>query len=181
MANAAVFFIDGFEEIEALTCVDVLRRGGVEVAMVSLGGDLAVRGKHGVVVEAETLLAGLDEPAFDILVIPGGTLAYLEHRAFLDLILARGRAGRGLAAICAAPAVLGRLGLLEGRRAVCYPGLEAELKGASIPPDLPAVVTDGPITTSRGPSTALPFALRVLEILTSAEKSLEVSKDMLLA
>jgi 4-methyl-5(b-hydroxyethyl)-thiazole monophosphate biosynthesis len=181
MAKAAVFFIDGFEEIEALTAVDVLRRGGVEVETVSLAAGLEAMGKHSVPVRADRALAGLREEDYDVLVIPGGTTAYLDHQPFMDLIAARGRSGRKLAAICAAPVVLGRLGLLSGKRAVCYPGLEAELKGATIPSDLPAVVTDGSVTTSRGPSTALPFALRVLELVTSPDQSRAVARDMLLA
>jgi 4-methyl-5(b-hydroxyethyl)-thiazole monophosphate biosynthesis len=180
MAKAAVFFIDGFEEIEALTAVDVLRRGAVEVDTVSLAEGLEVTGKHSVAIKADRPFEGLAEADYDILVIPGGTLAYLEHQGFMDMVAARGRAGRKLAAICAAPAVLGRLGLLSGKKAVCYPGLESELTGASIPEDLPQVVTDGTITTSRGPSTALPFALRVLEILTSYDHSRTVARDMLL-
>lgn len=180
MAKAAVFLIDGFEEIEGLTSVDVLRRGSVEVVTVSLGQSLEITGKHSIVVKADRMLAGFDETGFDILVIPGGTIAYVDHQPFMDLIKARGLAGRPLAAICAAPAVLGRLGLLQGKRAVCYPGMEGELKGATIPADLPAVVTDGTITTSRGPSTALSFALRVLELITTPERSKAVAKDMLL-
>ncbi|MDR1657426.1 MAG: DJ-1/PfpI family protein [Deltaproteobacteria bacterium] len=181
MANAAIFFINGFEEIEALTSVDVLRRGGVDVETVSLESTHQVTGKHRVEIKADRLLAGLDEPKYDILIIPGGTLAYLEHRPFMDLIAARGQAGRKLAAICAAPAVLGRLGLLKGKKAVCYPGLEGELTWANVPTDPPAVITDGTITTSRGPSTALVFALEVLKIITSPEQSLAVAKDMLAA
>jgi 4-methyl-5(b-hydroxyethyl)-thiazole monophosphate biosynthesis len=151
----------------------------VEVVTVSLSKGLEVAGKHSVVVKADRLLDGLDETGFDILVIPGGTTDYLDHGAFMALIKARGEAGRPIAAICAAPVVLGRLGLLSGKKAVCYPGLEGELKDAIIPPDPPSVVTDGTITTSRGPSTALPFALRVLELLTSSERSGSVAKDML--
>ena len=181
MAKAAVFLIEGFEEIEALTSVDVLRRGEVDVTTFSLEKTLEVTGKHSVVVKADRPFSSLSEADYDILVIPGGTVAYLYRKEFMELIGARGKSGRPLAAICAAPVVLGRLGLLEGKRAVCYPGLEKELKGAVIPSDLPAVVTDGSITTSRGPSTALPFALKVLEIVTTPERSKAVAKNMLLA
>ena len=181
MAKAAVFLIDGFEEIEALTAVDVLRRGQVSVETVSLNPTLEAVGKHSVPVRADRAFEGLEEEGFDILVIPGGTVAYLDHQPFMDLIAARGRSGRKIAAICAAPVVLGRLGLLDGKRAVCYPGCESELKGALIPSDPPAVVTDGPITTSRGPSTALPFALKVLEIVASPEAAKKVAGDMLLS
>jgi 4-methyl-5(b-hydroxyethyl)-thiazole monophosphate biosynthesis len=97
----------------------------------------------------------------------------------MDLISKRAGTGQKIAAICAAPIVLGRLGLLKDRKAVCYPGIEPELTGAKIPSKPPAVVTDGQFTTSRGPSTALPFALETLTILTSKENANSVAKDML--
>ncbi|MDR1109941.1 MAG: DJ-1/PfpI family protein [Deltaproteobacteria bacterium] len=179
MPRAAVFVIGGFEEIEAVTVVDVLRRGSVSVDLVSLDGGLETTSKHSIRLAADLAFEGLRPEDYDMMVIPGGTVAYLDHKGFMDLIAERGRAGQKIAAICAAPVVLGRLGLLKGRRAVCFPGLENELAGAIIPQDLPKVVTDGPFTTSRGPATALPFALEILSILSGPKTSAKVAKDML--
>ncbi|MDR1677923.1 MAG: DJ-1/PfpI family protein [Deltaproteobacteria bacterium] len=179
MAKAAVFLINGFEEIEAITIVDVLRRGSVSVDLVSLEPSLETISKHSVKIYAERTLSAFPAESYDILIIPGGTLSYLDHSIFMDLIAKRGKDNQKIAAICAAPVVLGRLGLLKGLKAVCYPGLENELAGAIIPQDLPKVVTDGNITTSRGPATALPFALEILSIISGPELSAKVAKDML--
>ncbi|MDR3135198.1 MAG: DJ-1/PfpI family protein [Deltaproteobacteria bacterium] len=179
MPTAAVFLINGFEEIEAVTVIDVLRRGNVAVELISLEAGLEIISKHKVIVNAEMSLSSLVPENYDILVIPGGTIAYLDHSDFLAIIESRGKAGQKIAAICAAPVVLGRLGLLKGRKAVCFPGLENELTGAIIPQDSPKVVTDGNITTSRGPATALPFALEILALLDGHDNASKVAKDML--
>jgi 4-methyl-5(b-hydroxyethyl)-thiazole monophosphate biosynthesis len=179
MPKAAVFLIGGFEEIEAMTAVDVLRRGSVAVDLISLATGLEVVSKHSVRVSADRAFEGFKHEVYDMLVIPGGTIAYLDHAGFMAMIAERGRAGGKIAAICAAPVILGRLALLRGRKAVCFPGLENELAGAILPQDLPKVVTDGLITTSRGPATALPFALEILSILSGPEASARVAKDML--
>jgi 4-methyl-5(b-hydroxyethyl)-thiazole monophosphate biosynthesis len=180
MTKAAIFFINGFEELEAITIIDVLRRGSVYLDSVSLEPSLEVKSKHNIPVRADLSLSDFQPDQYDMLIIPGGTIAYLDRKEFLDLIAERARSGQRIAAICAAPVVLGRLGLLKGRRAVCFPGLENELAGSvqreGFPPD---VVTDGPVTTSRGPATALPFALELLAILSSKEASDRVARDML--
>ncbi|MDR2366881.1 MAG: DJ-1/PfpI family protein [Deltaproteobacteria bacterium] len=179
MPKAAVFLINGFEEIEAVTIIDVLRRGDVSVDLVSLESGLETLSKHKVIVNGEMTLSGLVPENYDMLIIPGGTLAYLDHSEFMTLIDTRAKAGQKIAAICAAPVVLGRLGILKGRKAVCYPGLENELTGAILPQEPVKVVTDGNVTTSRGPATALPFSLELLSILDGPETSAKVAKDML--
>ncbi|MDR2387051.1 MAG: DJ-1/PfpI family protein [Deltaproteobacteria bacterium] len=179
MPKAAVFLINGFEEIEAITIIDVLRRGAVTVDLVSLETGLETISKHKVIVSAEMSLAGLVPENYDMLIIPGGTIAYLDNTAFMTLIAERAKLKQKLAAICAAPVVFGRLGLLKGLKAVCYPGLENELTGAILPNEPVKVVTDQNITTSRGPATALPFALEILSILTNPDNSAKVAKDML--
>ncbi|MDR2136709.1 MAG: DJ-1/PfpI family protein [Synergistaceae bacterium] len=177
MAKAALFLIDGFEETEALTTVDILRRGSVEVTTVSLTGRETVKGKHDIVVQADALFEKVRGCPFDMLVIPGGTTDYTEHEGLLDWVRSCDKEGKKLAAICAAPAVFGKAGILRGRRAVCYPGMESWLTGAIIGQDL--VETDGHITTSRGPATAVFFALRILEILRDKETAQKVAKAFL--
>ncbi|MDR0355977.1 MAG: DJ-1/PfpI family protein [Deltaproteobacteria bacterium] len=181
MAKAALFVIAGFEELEAVTIVDVLRRGSVALDVVSLGPALEVKSKHDVILTADLLFKNFHPEQYDLLIIPGGTISYLDHKEFMDLVAASARAGQKIAAICAAPVVLGRLGLLKGRQAVCFPGLENELTGAIVPDGRPPVVTDGPFTTSRGPATAMPFALELLAILSGKDASTKIAKDMLVA
>ncbi len=177
MAKAALFLIDGFEETEALTTTDILRRGGVEVTTVSLTGKDMVNGRHGIVVLADALFDDAKDGPFDMLVVPGGTVDYTKHDGLLDLVRRCDREGKKLAAICAAPAVFGRAGILQGRRAVCYPGMESWLTGATIGENI--VETDGHITTSKGPATTIFFALKLLEILQGKETAQKVGDAFL--
>lgn len=180
MAKAALFLIDGFEETEALTTADILRRGGVEVITVSLTGKEKVEGKHAISVFADTLFESFpeakDDP-FEMLIIPGGTVATTEHEGLLNLVRRYDGEGKKLAAICAAPAVLGKAGALRGRRAVCYPGMESWLTGATIGDGI--VETDGHITTSKGPATTIFFALELLQILQGKETAQKVGDAFL--
>ena len=178
MIEVAVFLIDGFEETEALTTVDILRRGDVNVTMTSLNGGTTVKGKHGVSVLADALFDDVVDRPFDMLVVPGGTVAYTEHQGLLDLVVRYDSEGKKLAAICAAPAVFGKAGILEGRKAVCYPGMESWLAGATIGSE--TVETDCHITTAKGPAITPFFALRLLEILRGKEVAEEVSKAFLI-
>ncbi|MDR1620768.1 MAG: DJ-1/PfpI family protein [Synergistaceae bacterium] len=177
MAKVALVLIDGFEETEALTTVDILRRGSVEVTTVSLTGEEVVHGKHGVDVHADALFDEVEKGSFDMLAIPGGTTDYTEHEGLLDWVRRYDKEGKKLAAICAAPAVFGKAGILKGRKAVCYPGMESWLTGAVIGQDI--VETDGNITTSKGPATAMFFALRLLEILRGEKTAKDVEKAFL--
>ena len=163
MAKAALFLIDGFEETEALVTVDVMRRGEVNVTTVSLTGREMVHGKHGIQVQSDALFDKVRDEAFDMLVIPGGTTDYTKHEGLLDLVKRYDGEKKYLAAICAAPAVFGKAGILHGKKAVCYPGMESWLTGAVIGSGI--VETDGHITTSKGPATTVFFALKLVEIL----------------
>ena len=178
MAKAALFLIDGFEETEALTTVDILRRGGVDVTTVSLTQKDMVMGKHNIPVRADALFEAMSGDAFDILVIPGGTVDYTKHEGILNLVRRFDGEKKKLAAICAAPAVLGKAGVLRGRKAVCYPGMESWLEGALIGEGI--VETDGHITTSRGPATSMFFALRIVEVLQGRETAQKVADAFLL-
>lgn len=178
-AKVALFMIDGFEETEALATVDILRRGGADVTTFSLGAAKTLVGRNGVRVETDAMFADIAGKgmAFDMLVIPGGTIAYTEHEGLLKLVREYDGQGRQLAAICAAPAVFGKLGLLCGKRAVIYPGMEEWLKGATVGSEI--VETDGHITTSKGPGTTVYFALRLLEILYGKDEADRVAADFL--
>ena len=177
MKTAAVFFIDGFEETEGLCTVDILRRGGVEVTTVSLTGKPEVVGSHNVTVRMDALFDDTKGKPFDMLVIPGGTTEHTKHEGLLDLVRKYDAEGKPVAAICAAPAVLAKAGVLKGRRAVCYPGMEnwieGSLKGENI------VETDGHITTAKGPAVTPFFALKLLEILQGRAKMEEVAEAFL--
>lgn len=180
MGTILVFLADGFEEIEGLTVADVLRRAGLKVQTVSIMGRAQVTGAHGIPVIADTVLEEADFEEAELLVLPGGMpgTRYLgECGALTKRLLEFHAAGRKLAAICAAPSVLGDLGILEGRKAVCYPGFEERLRGADVGKE--AVALDGNVMTSRGPGTALPFALALVSWLKSDEESARIRESMI--
>ncbi len=177
MAKVALFLTDGFEETEALTTVDILRRGEVDVTTVSLTGVERVMGKHSVPVVADALFGDVEGRPFDMLVVPGGTIAYTEHAGLLELVKRYDAEKKPLAAICAAPAVFGKAGILAGKRAVCYPGMESWLTGATVGTE--TVETDGHITTAKGPAVTPFFALRLLEVLRGREVADAVAKAFL--
>ena len=180
MANVYVFTADGFEEIEGLTVVDLMRRAGAQVQMVSISDGLAVKGSHGIEIKADTFFEDVDFGQADLLVLPGGmpgTLHLGEHQGLTKLLTETAAQGKRVAAICAAPSVLGGLGLLKGKRAVCYPGFEDKLTGAQVGTE--EVVTDGNITTSRGLGTAIPFALELISLLFGQEKAEEIGASVI--
>ena len=172
-----VFLAEGFEEIEALTPVDVLRRAGFTVKTAAVGGGgLTVCGSHGIPVTADLAAEDISALADEIemVVLPGGMpgAKHLDEDKTVDEVLkTAARAGKKLAAICAAPMVLGRRGLLAGRRATCFPGFESELKGAVVTGG--RVEIDGGIVTACGMGAATEFALALTEVLkggAAAEK-----------
>lgn len=172
MKHVKVFLADGFEEIEGLTVVDLLRRAGVEVDTVSVTGQPGISGSHGIRVEADVLFEEADYAGTDMLVLPGGmpgTVHLQEHQGLKKLLEDFYSGGKYIAAICAAPSILGGLGFLKGRRACSHPSKESELAGAEVV-RMP-VVADGNIITSRGMGTAIPFSLELISILCGAEKS----------
>ena len=165
----ALLLADGFEEIEALTPVDVLRRAGLTVDTVGIGKQL-ISGSHGISVLADITDSEADADSYDAVIFPGGMPGSLnlDKADFTDKIITsvQSKGGR-IAAICAAPLVLGRRGLLKGLRATCYPGFEGELIGAL--PTQEGVVTDGNITTAKGMGVALDFGLALIEALKGKE------------
>lgn len=170
---------EGFEELEAVAPIDVLRRAGCTVLIAALGNSRRVTGRNQLVLEADTLLSDLpaDAPAHDCLFLPGGPgVALLRASpAVRDLVTRHHAAGKLLAAICAAPAVLHDAGLLAGRRYTAHPSVAAEL--TAILAD-ERVVRDGQIITSRGAGTALDFGLALVTALVSPEKSAEIATSI---
>ncbi len=170
-----VLLADGFEEIEALTPVDMLRRGGLDVKTVGMNGKI-VCGSHKIPVICDLTPEEVKKEEVSLVIFPGGMPGSLNldaHPFTNEIIDAVQASGGRLAAICAAPLVLGRRGLLQGKKATCYPGFENELKGALACTD--KVVTDGNITTSRGMGTALEFAKELIALLLGKDKADELS------
>lgn len=175
-----VFLADGFEECEALIPVDILRRGGIDVKTVGVTGR-TVTGAHGIPVVCDITADGAGTEGLCAVVLPGGMpgTLNLKNSARVKEFLEYAN-GRGLltAAICAAPSVLGGLGLLRGKRATCFPGFENELIGAEVLKE--PVVRDGNIITSRGAGTAFQFGFCLLAALTGNEEAAErLAEDMI--
>jgi len=177
--TALIVLADGFEEIEAVTPIDVLRRAGIEVIVAGVG-KREVTGAHDITVETDLMLEQY-QGIPDAVVLPGGMpgAANLnQSEALKDLLQKMKRAGKIIAAICASPAVvLAPNGILEGKKATCYPGFENDL-GSKIKFVKDRVVTDGQVITSRGPGTAMEFSLAVVSQLASGEKSEQVAQKM---
>lgn len=177
-----ILLADGFEEIEALATLDILRRCGLSVETVSINPVRSVRGAHGLTVEADCLLQPEAMVGSEAIVLPGGMpgASNLDENATVcDLLTRQACQNRPIAAICAAPMVPGRLGLLRGRRATCYPGFESRLDGAFCEPV--TVVRDGNFITGNGPAAAFEFAFAIASLFVSEEKVCEVKQGMGLA
>lgn len=180
MSKVCIFLAAGFEEIEGLTVVDLLRRAGIDIKMISIGGTLGVTGSHGIYTEADLLFTQLEFEDTDMLVLPGGmpgTLNLGKHEGLQALLKEFHEKEKKIAAICAAPSILGDLGILEGHEATCYPGFEERLTGAKVLTD--RVVVSGHITTSRGMGTAIPFALSLIEQLAGKEEAEKIRASII--
>lgn len=161
---------DGFEEIEALTPVDILRRAGIEVKTYSVNGDLCVCGAHNIMVDADDIVENVDYDKIDAVILPGGMPGAdnLENCGEVQSALKFASENNKLmCAICAAPKVLGKFGYLQGKRATCFPGFEECLAGANATGE--RVEVDGNVITSKGMGTAMDFSLAILEYLKSKE------------
>lgn len=178
--KVSVFLADGFEEIEGLTVVDLLRRAGVEVTTVSITDKLTIHGAHKIDVQADKMFDEVDYQMEDMVVLPGGmpgTLNLGAHEGVKKVLEQFYAAKKYIGAICAAPSVLGKYGMLEGRKATSYPGFEAELKGAEYTTE-PVAASDF-VITSRGLGTAIDFALALITVLVSEEKANEISRSII--
>ena len=185
MPRVLIPLAPGFEEIEAVTIVDVLRRGGVEVVVAGLNGAGPIEGSHGIAVRADAALAQVQDQSFDMLVLPGGEpgVTNLSADASVQSLVAdRMQAGTPLGAICAAPRILASGGFLHGRRATSHPSVATHLHaGGARYDDMQRVVRDGALITSRGPGTALEFSLKVLEMLGLGARAAELRQAMLVS
>ena len=170
MSRLGIFIADGCEEVEALTVVDIVRRAKLEIDMISINGTKQVTSSRNVTFMTDTTKEEADFSAYDGIILPGGmpgTMHLLENETVNAVIRKFAEEGKMVAAICAAPSVLGAAGLLEGKHATCHPGFEEKLTGATTSED--EVVVDGNIITSRGMGTAIPFAFEIVRYFTDDE------------
>jgi 4-methyl-5(b-hydroxyethyl)-thiazole monophosphate biosynthesis len=181
MAKALVFLASGFEEIETVTVVDILRRAGVDVTVAGLTPNVT-EGKHGVKIAPDKSIDDVKVEDFDAFVVPGGNPGYKNLRndpRVIAMVKKAFNSNKLVAAICAGPTVLSDAGILEGKACTIYPGMDEELEAGGGKPKHDIVVVDGNIVTSRGPATALPFALKLAEILAGKQVAEAVSKRTL--
>lgn len=180
MKKAIVLLGKGFEEVEALTVVDVLRRGGIHCITCSINGEDEVLGSHSIHVKANNILEKVDVDKYDALVIPGGMPGAANLRdseRVIELVKKLNNENKLVAAICAGPIVLGRAGILNGKKVTSYPGYEGELGDVEYCEEI--VVQDDNIITSRGPATAMYFSFKILENLADKETVEQLKEAML--
>jgi 4-methyl-5(b-hydroxyethyl)-thiazole monophosphate biosynthesis len=178
MPNVLVPLFEGFEEIEAITIIDVLRRAGVEVTTAGLATQTVIGG-HAIAIIADTLLEQVDASQFDAIVLAGGagTFRLREDSRIAKMLIAHAATNKLVAAICAAPSVLSAAGLLKDKRATSYPSVKDQMQVAeylTIP-----VVVDGNVVTSRGAGTAMAFALKLAEILQGEAIANKLATEMI--
>lgn len=180
MKKTAIFFGTGYEEIEALTVVDLCRRAGIDISMVSISEEKKVTGSHNITVEMDQTFAEVDFAALDMIVLPGGmpgTKNLEAHQGLMEQVDAFYKAGKYVAAICAAPSIFGHRGILKGRKACCYPGFEQDLEGAEVCFD--SVCVSDNVITSRGMGCAIDFALAIITVLCGSEEAEEKAKSII--
>ncbi len=169
----------GFEEIEALSACDILRRAGVETQLAGIGG-ACIAGAHGIRVETDLRVEEIDCAQLEMIVLPGGlggVESVLDSQAAMDAVRRAAADGKFVAAICAAPTVLAQLGLTDGRDAVCYPGMEDEMGTARMHPER-ETVTDGKLITGRAPGAAAAFALALVKALRGEQAARDVAAGL---
>lgn len=175
-----MFLADGFEEVEALCPLDILRRAGLEVTTVGVGGKDMIAGAHGITVQADIPDILYRDSAPDMIILPGGMpgSTNLDASKTVDAALrVAAKKGAYLCAICAAPMVLGKRGYLEGKRAVCYPGFEEHLAGATVS-ESETVVRDGNIITAKGMGAAFEFGLELVRVLKNNETAEKIKNSV---
>ncbi len=175
-----VFMANGFEDIEALAPIDIMRRAGLQVQTVSINEDNIVESAHGVKIICDANLRDVQWNDAQLLVLPGGLpgATHLDEcEPLRQGVLRHHAAGKPVAAICAAPQVLGHLGLLKGVRATCYPGFETELEGATYTAAL--VERDGQIVTGKGPGAAMAFGYALLELMGKQAEAAQLREGMM--
>lgn len=176
-----LFLANGFEEIEAITVVDILRRANLEIQTVSISDEIVVKGSHNIEIKADKTFNQIDSNNIKAIILPGGmpgaTNLY-NHLGLKQLLLKLNDSNTLIAAICAAPFVLGQFGILKGKKAICYPGFEDKLIDANVVNQ--NVVVDKNVITSKGPGTAIEFALKIVETLKDKNQVETLKSSMLL-
>lgn len=176
-----LFLAEGFEEIEAIAAIDIFRRASIDLTTVSIKNELQVTGAHGVTVIADKLFSEVDYKGNDLLFLPGGlpgTTNLDNHNGLKELIRNQFLNGDKIAAICAAPSILGKMELLKGKEAICYPGFEAQLIEAQISDS--KIVKSGTIHTAKAAGVAIQFALKLVEELKGKDVADSISKAIYL-
>jgi 4-methyl-5(b-hydroxyethyl)-thiazole monophosphate biosynthesis len=180
MNKIAVQLAEGFEEIEAISIIDVLRRAGIDVTVISISRQVEVTGAHAIKIIADQIFEKTNFKDFDMIVLPGGmpvALNLQNHKGLQKQILDFHKRGKLLGAICAAPMVFGNLGILKNETATCYPGFEDQLKEAKVSED--SVIHSGNIITGKGAGVAIEFALKIVELLKGEELANELRVKMI--
>ncbi len=176
----AVHLAEGFEEIEAISIIDVLRRAQIETQIISMSGNKLVTGSHGISVLADSLFEEADYNKYDMLVLPGGmpgSMNLKNHAGLSRRILQFHREGKYLGAICAAPIVFGHLGILQGCKATCFPGFEDQLTGAIVTGS--DVECSGTVITGKGAGVAIQFALEIVKMLIGEASAKALATKMI--
>ena len=171
---------DGFEEVEAVTVVDLLRRANIDVITVSIMNRLEITGAHDIKIMADKLFENIDFDDCEMIILPGGgggATKLDNHEGIIEKLKHFNKNGKWIAAICAAPMILGHHGIFSGQQATIYEGMEDELKGAVYVDK--KVVVDGHIITSQGPATAINFALTIIKIIKGVKVATEIADDLL--
>ena len=174
-----IFLADGFEEIEAITYIDILRRADINITTISISDKKEVHGAHGITVLADCLFAEIDFSDNDLICLPGGmpgTKNLDAHEGLKNLILTQAQKGKYLAAICAAPSILGKMNLLKGKEATCFPGFEDQMLGSVLSDK--KVVKSGNFITAKGAGVAVQFALMVVEELKGKASSDKIAASI---
>lgn len=179
MKKVFLFMADGTEECEALITVDLLKRAGIEVVTVSVMDTKNLCTSSGINIKTDKLIDEINFDEAEMLILPGGMpgTKYLgSNEALCNSLIKFNELNRPVAAICAAPSVLGKLGILKGKKSICYPGFEDALEGATISDIDP--ITDGNITTASGLGHAIPFALEIINVLDSEDTANRVATEI---
>jgi 4-methyl-5(b-hydroxyethyl)-thiazole monophosphate biosynthesis len=176
MVKVLIPLAEGFEEMEAVTVIDVLRRAGVDVVTAGIPGSIVI-GSRNVQITGDKKISDIDPEDFDAIVLPGGYPGYVnlgKSHKIVNIITTFNEKNKLIGAICAAPTILAKVGILEDKKATVYPGMEKELPY----PRGDKVVVDGNIITSQGPGTAIPFALKLIELLVDKGKAKAIKNDL---
>ncbi len=178
--KVCTFLTDGFETVEALAVVDILRRAGITTDTISITGNKDVLSAQNISVKADCLFDEYEFNGDEMLFLPGGPghKNYYECEKLLDMLKEYNANDRRIAAICAAPSILGNLYILDGRKATCFPGFESQLKGAEVFGAPAKVITDGNVTTSRGMGTAIDLGLEIVKLILGEDEAQRIGKNI---